>query len=131
MLVSEIYAITKNVVFEKPSSTIYDNYLIHNLNLILNQLFEENNMERIWSGKLPLLERVVVTSQSDDVPYEDIYCREIIPLGLGMMFMIDDDLSKYNLYETQYMNARTMNQKMLSQDRIDEAFENAKANTTI
>ena len=119
MTVDEIYSITKIIMFEKPSSTIYDNYLIHNLNRVLYELFEENNNERIWNGKAPLTERMTVSTRQDDVPYEDIYCQQIIPLGLATYFEIDDDLAKYNLYNTDYQNARIINQRLISQEMLD------------
>lgn len=119
MTVDEIYANTKILMFEKPSSTIYDNYLIPNLNRVLVELYEANNNERIWNGKAPFTEMVLVSTRQDEVPYEDIYCQLIIPLGLATYFEIDDDLAKYNLYNTDYQNARIMNQRLISQEMID------------
>ena len=119
MLVSKIYSLTKGLLFEKPSSSIYDNYLVDNLNLVLNELFNENNMERMFNGKAPLDTVPYITGLDDDVDYEDVYLNNIIPLGLATYFLIDDDLNKYNLYNVRYQNARIMNQKFLTKEEID------------
>lgn len=119
MLVSKIYSLTKGLLFEKPSSSIYDNYLVDNLNLVLNELFNENNMERMFNGKAPLKSVPYITGLDDDVDYEDVYLNNIIPLGLATYFLIDDDLNKYNLYNVRYQNARIMNQKFMTKEEID------------
>ena len=126
MTVEEIYSITKIIMFEKPSSTIYDNYLIQNLNRVLTDLFDENNMERLWNGKEQLTDYVIVSEREDDVPYEPLYCQLIIPLGLATYFEIDDDLAKYNLYYTDYMNARIRYQRAIPQDVLDGTIKHTK-----
>ena len=123
MTVNDIYAIAKQLMFEKPSSTIYDNYVIQNTNRVLYELFEANNMERMWNGKAPLTERVKVSLRTDEVPYEDLYCQEIIPKGLAAYFLIDDDMQKYGVYYADYQNARIINQKVIPQDVIDSYSE--------
>ena len=117
--VNEIYSLTKGLMFEKPSSTIYDNYLIHNLNQVLAELFKENNMERMFNGKAPLDSVPYVSLLTDEVPYEDVYVNNIIPLGLATLFFIDDDLNKFNLFNVRYNNARVANQKLLTEEEID------------
>lgn len=117
--VNEIYSLTKTLMFEKPSSTIYDSYLIGNLNRVLRETYEENNMERMFKGKAPLTEVPYVVNTNDVIDYEDVYLNEIIPLGLASYFLIDDDLNKYSIYITDYKNSRIMNQKVVSQEVID------------
>lgn len=117
--VNEIYSLTKTLMFEKPSSTIYDSYLIGNLNRVLRETYEENNMERMFKGKAPLTEVPYVVNTTDVIDYEDVYLNEIIPLGLASYFLIDDDLNKYSIYITDYKNSRIINQKVVSQEVID------------
>ena len=117
--VNEIYSLTKTLMFEKPSSTIYDSYLIGNLNRVLRETYEENNMERMFKGKAPLTEVPYVVNTTDIIDYEDVYLNEIIPLGLASYFLIDDDLNKYSIYITDYKNSRITNQKIVSQEVID------------
>ena len=117
--VNEIYSLTKTLMFEKPSSTIYDSYLIGNLNRVLRETYEENNMERMFKGKAPLTEVPYVVNTNDVIDYEDVYLNEILPLGLAAYFLIDDDLNKYSIYITDYKNSRITNQKIVSQEVID------------
>lgn len=119
MTVEELYSLTKTIMFEKPSSTIYDNYLIGNVNRVISELYMENNMERMFYGKPPLREVPFVKERSDVLQFEDKFVNEIMPLGLASYFLLDDDLNKYSIYITDYKNARIMNQKLVSQEIID------------
>lgn len=119
MTVDELYSLTKTIMFEKPSSTIYDNYLIGNVNRVISELYFENNMERMFYGKPPLKEVPFVNERSDELLFEEKFVNEIMPLGLASYFLLDDDLNKYSIYITDYKNARIMNQKLVPQEIID------------
>lgn len=119
MTVDELYSLTKTIMFEKPSSTIYDNYLIGNVNRVISELYLENNMERMFYGKPPLKEVPFVNGRSDELLFEEKFVNEIMPLGLASYFLLDDDLNKYSIYITDYKNARIMNQKLVPQEIID------------
>lgn len=119
MTVKDIYDITKQIMFEKPSSTIYDNYLIANLNRLLAELFHENNMCRMFFGKPRLEEIPQISSRDDEIPFEPEYALNVLPLGLAARFAIDDDLNKYSIYNTDYQNARVMAQKLVGQEKMD------------
>lgn len=124
MNVKELYALTKQMMFEKPSSTIYDSYLIGNLNALLVELFDENNLCRVWNGKKLLTAPQVIPSQNYsnvELEYEDEYVRYVLPLGLASRFLIDDDLNKYSLYNTDYKNARVIHQKLVSKEKLKDA----------
>ncbi len=125
MTVDELYSLTKNKFFEKPSSTIYDSYLIGNVNRVISELFNENNMERMFYGKPPLTEVPYVKNRTDELQYEDIYLNQIMPLGLASYFLLDDDLNKYAIFITDYKNARIENKKLVSQEDIDGFVTNA------
>lgn len=126
MTVEELYSLTKTIMFEKPSSTIYDNYLIGNVNRVISELYMENNMERMFYGKPPLREVPFVKERSDVLQFEDKFVNEIMPLGLASYFLLDDDLNKYSIYITDYKNARIMNQKIVSQEVIDGFATNSE-----
>lgn len=117
--VNEIYSLAKTLMFEKPTSTIYDQYLIGNLNRVLSEVFKENNHARMFEGKAPLKDVPYVMNTSDEIDYEDVYLNEIIPLGLSAYFMIDDDLNKYQIYYGDYQKARSKNLKVVSKETID------------
>ena len=119
--VEQLYALTKELMFEKPSSNIYDSYLIGNLNRLLVELFEENNACRVFKGKTKLAAPQKVSSRADELIYEDEYVLNVLPLGLASRFLIDDDLNKYSIFSTDYNNARVLNQKLVSKEKLDAA----------
>lgn len=122
MTVKELYALTKELMFEKPSSTTYDNYLVGNLNRLLVELFHENNMARVFKDKekLETPQTIPSTNYNDVViELEDEYARNVLPLGLAARFFIDDDLNKYSLFNTDYQNSRVFHQRMISKDKLD------------
>lgn len=127
--VNEIYQKSKRWIFEKPSSNIYDNYIIEITNKVLAELYEENNMCRMFYGKLPFVDGVAahqVTSLSDEIDYEDEYVLDVIPKGIDANFLMDDDMSKMSKYDVEYNNARVTHQKMISKDRIAELLREAQ-----
>lgn len=130
MTLEDIYKKTKAWMFEKPSSNIYDNYIIEIANKVLAETYDENNMLRMFKGKLPFIDGVAshqVSSLTDTMDYEDEYLLDVIPKGIDSNFLMDDDLSKMGIYQTEYNNARVMRQVMLSQDVIDELWAEAEA----
>lgn len=119
MTLNDIYKKTKAIMSEKPTSTTYDNVVIDQMNVILTELFDANNMCRVFYGKEPLTEVPLLTSLSDEVPYETEYCREVIPYGLASMLEIDDDLSKHSLFEVKYNNACVKHLKIVAEEDYD------------
>jgi hypothetical protein len=129
MTVQELYKKTKAWMFEKPSSTIYDNYIIEITNKVLAELYEENNMCRMFKGKAPFIDGItahLVENMDDVLDYEDEYLYDVIPKGVDANFLMDDDLSKMSIYQTEYNNARVAHQCMLSSDIVEELTEKAK-----
>lgn len=122
MTLNDIYQKTKCWMFEKPSSNIYDNYVVEIANKVLAELFQENNMCRIFNGKEPFtdISEHQVSSLEDEVDYEDEYLLDVIPKGIDANFLMDDDLNKMSKYDTEYNNARVMHQKMISKKKIEE-----------
>ena len=119
--VQEIYALTKGLMFEKGSSAVYDDYVIPNLNVILMDLFNENNVCRVFNGKNKLASPQQVTSLTDTLVYEDEYVLKVIPLGLAASFFIDDDLQKWSIFDTKYNNARVLSQKLVDLEEYEDA----------
>lgn len=119
--VDDVYAKAKALMYEKSSSTIYDDYLIPNLNVLLVELFAENNALRVFRGKELLDEPQQVISRTDELEYEDKYLLEILPKGLAAAFCIDDDLNKYSIFSTLYNNARVSNLVLVSKEQLDAA----------
>ena len=122
MTVQDLYMKTKAWMFEKPSSTIYDNYIIEITNKVLAETYEENNMCRMFKGKLPFIDGISahqVSNITDELDYEEEYLLDVIPKGVDANFLMDDDLTKMSIYQTEYNNARVMHQCMLSLDVVE------------
>lgn len=129
MKVKEIYAKTKAWMFEKPSSNIYDNYIVEICNKVLAETYEENNMCRMFKGKVPFIDGVSahqVSSIEDELDYEEEYLLNVIPKGIDANFLMDDDLAKMSLYQTEYNNARVANQCLVSSDVIARLTKEAE-----
>ena len=129
MTVQDLYMKTKAWMFEKPSSTIYDNYIIEITNKVLAETYEENNMCRMFQGKLPFIDGISahqVSNITDELDYEEEYLLDVIPKGVDANFLMDDDLTKMSIYQTEYNNARVMHQWMLSSDVIERLTEEAR-----
>ena len=130
MTVQEMYMKTKLWMFEKPSSTIYDDNIVEITNKILAETYEENNMLRMFKGKLPFIDGIAnhqVSSLTDEIDYEDEYLLDVIPKGIDANFLMDDDLSKMSIYQTEYNNARVMHQCMLSQTVMEKLYKEAES----
>ena len=119
--VNDVYKMTKDLMFEKGSSKIYDDFLINNINRLLVELFHENNVMRVFNGKEKLEAPQVVSARSDTLTYEDDIVYNVLPLGLAARFFIDDDLNKYSIFSTDYNNARVSNQKIVGRKKLDAA----------
>ena len=133
MKLSEIYAKSKAWMFEKKSSTIYNDYIVEIANKIIAELYEENNMLRMFKGKLPFIDGPsvhMVTELCNDIDLEEEYQYDVMPKGITANFLMDDDLSKMSLYQTEYNNARVMHQVMVSSSKIKELTEEANATKT-
>lgn len=125
MKVSAMYQKTKAWMFEKPSSKIYDPYIVEITNKVLAELYEENNMMRMFKGKAPFQNGVrnhLVSTLDDEIDYEDEYQYEVIPKGIDANLLMDDDLSKMGIYQTEYNNARVKCQVMVPQSTLEEYY---------
>lgn len=107
MTVRELYELAKNMMFEKKSSKDYDNYYMLWINVLLSENFNLNNHLREKHDKDPLERIPTVSNDTDTIPYETEMCWEILPYGLAAKFFIDDDLSKYDIFNTDYENRQS------------------------
>ena len=129
MTLLEMYQKTKAWMFEKPSSTIYDNYIVQIANKVLAETYEENNMLRMFKGKLPFIDGITahqVSSLEDELDYEEEYLLDVIPKGIDANFLMDDDLSKMGIYQTEYNNARVMRQVIVPMETVEKLWKEAE-----
>ena len=129
MKLQDIYSKTKAWMFEKPSSTIYNNYIVEIANKVLAETYEENNMCRMFKGKLPFIDGIgahQVSSLEDELDYEEEYLLNVIPKGIDANFLMDDDLAKMSIYQTEYNNARVACQSLVPVEVVEELTKRAK-----
>lgn len=72
------------------------------LNLLLAENFDTNNALRELGGKEALLEVPEIKDILDDVPYEDIFTRNILPYGCAGYIYTDDDKNVGTEYKNKY-----------------------------
>lgn len=139
MTLNELYMKTKLWMYEKPSSVIYDNYIVEITNKVLAEIFEEHNMMRMFKGEPPFknmfqiplnadretFELKYPNGEEDDVSFEDEYLYDVIPKGIDANFLMDDDLSKMSIYQTEYNNARVYRQCLVPACKIEELTKEA------
>ena len=136
MTLNDLYQKTKAWMFYEPSSPVYDDKIIEIANKVLAEIYEENNMLRMFKGKLPFIDGVLahqVSSLTDELSdvegglgYEDEYLLDVIPKGIDANFLIDDDLGKMSIYQTEYNNARVMHQVLLSKCEMECMYRRAR-----
>jgi hypothetical protein len=106
MTAKELYESAKALMFEKKSSRDYDNYYIPWINALLSETFEINNQLRVFNGKEKLAEIPSVSTEKDELTYEDKMLRtKFFLTDLAANFYIDDDVSKYDILHTYYQNS--------------------------
>lgn len=128
MKVREIYKLTKSWIFEKQGSTNFDDQIIDITNKVLAELYEQNNMCRMFYGKVPFIDGIaphLVHNLDDEVDFEEEFQLEIIPKGIDANLLLDDDLSKKAIYDVEYNNAQVSHQKMVSNERVKRLTEEA------
>ena len=126
MTLNELYMKTKLWIFEKPSSTFYDNYIIEITNKVLAEIYDENNMARMFHGKLPWTDGIsahLVSNMDDELNYEEEYLYDVIPKGIDANYLFDEDLARMDIYQTEYNNARVEKQVLLSKCEVDRLYE--------
>ena len=104
MTLQDMYKKTKAWMFEKGSSKIYDEYIAEITNKVLAELYDENNMMRMFKGKAPFQDGIanhLVHDLTDEIDFEDEYQYEVIPKGIDANLLMDDDLSKMSIYQTE------------------------------
>lgn len=125
MTLNDLYKKTKAWMFYKPSSPVYDEYIVEIANKVLAEVYEENNMLRMFKGKAPFYDGIMahqVSNLEDEIEYEEEYLLDVIPKGIDANFQMDDDLNRMSIYQTEYNNARVMHQCLVSNCTLREFY---------
>lgn len=111
---NDLYEIAKRLIFEKLGETYYPKYSLVYVNLLLAENFEINNAIREFNDDDPLEKMVQLTDLTDEIKgYTAPMLTEILPLGLAKYFFIDDDLKRFNIFDTLYFNAQQKHMKAI------------------
>ena len=119
MNAKELYKLARHLMQDNMSAKHLDEYYITDINVLLAELFNENNALRIKANKGPLIDIPIVYTEEDIIMYEPQMVYNIMPKGLAARFLIDeDDRSKYTIYQTEYINARTQAMPVVFEDHL-------------
>ena len=83
----------------------------------------------MFKGKLPFIDGITahqVSSLEDELDYEEEYLLDVIPKGIDANFLMDDDLSKMGIYQTEYNNARVMRQVIVPMETVEKLWKEAE-----
>lgn len=119
MTVKELYELAKSMMFEKKTSRDYDNYYIPWINSLLSENFDLNNKLREKHDKDPYETFPTVSKDTDEIPFEREMCYEVLPYGLAKNFFIDDDTSKFDIFNVMYQNAQQKYMWGTEEDVVD------------
>ena len=73
------------------------------LNMVLAETFDTNNAHRLGAGKAELDEVPVIENAEDEIDYEEIILKKVVPYGIaGMLYAEDDDTGLGNYYREKY-----------------------------
>lgn len=108
MKVKELITTARSLMMDNMSSTHLDVYAMTHVNVLIAELFEENNGLRSKRNKTRLYQIPIVKTEDDELIYEEEMLYNIMPKGLAARFLQDeDDRSRYTMMQTEYMNARS------------------------
>lgn len=89
---------------QKSNSGGYKEYYLPGiLNTVLSECFELENMLRERDGQEILTEAPYVTKYDDIIPYHAELVRNVLPWGIGMLFLLGDDENvKATFFSSKY-----------------------------
>jgi len=89
---------------ESSDKADYNNLFYPLLNIVLAECFEKNNILRRINGKAELTEIPFITNGDDEIIYEDVMTRAIIPHGIAAnLYSEDDENGITNVYREKYI----------------------------
>lgn len=80
----------------------YQPYKIPFVNQCLVDLFDINNQLLKSKGETELTTIPTVSSDSDNLPYNDTLCRDVMVWKYAQYLISDDNDPRYNVFETEY-----------------------------
>lgn len=107
MTAQQVYSAALALLFETEGSAgDYNIYALPLMNLLLPELFDVNNSILKAEGKIPLTDIPVLSSLSENIPYDEKLLRSSLPYGLAAKLVYDDnDMEKVGYFHQLYVNS--------------------------
>ena len=103
MTANDIFNSAMTLMFGESRDVMdYQPFFLPTLNILLAENFEINNGIRISLGKEPLVQFPKIENMSDEIPYEEIFSRVILPYGCAGNIYTDDDRGLGSEYKNKY-----------------------------
>ena len=108
MTANQLYKATLAVMSENESNaSSYNEFVVPNINLLLSELFDAENSLRVASGANILINIPEIATLNDELPYQELICRTVMPYGLAVYLSLgDDEYSKAGFYDSRYQVAK-------------------------
>lgn len=117
MNVKELSTMARSLMMDNLSSSHLDDYVLPHVNVLIAELFTENNQLRVRKNKSVLYSIPFVKSEDDELIYEDEMLYNVMPKGLAARYFQDeDDRSRYTMMQTEYMSARSQVMPVIFQE---------------
>jgi inosine/xanthosine triphosphate pyrophosphatase family protein len=108
MNAKQLSEMARRLMMDNMASSHLEQYMIAHVNVLITELFFENNALRNARHKGPLLEIPIISDDDEEIIYEPEMLYNVMPKGLAARYLQDeDDRSKYTMLQTEYINART------------------------
>lgn len=105
MTVDKIYEDMLTLKLEtKVDNTDFEDFVVPHFNLLLHELFRNNNIARERNGKEPLTAVPMVASRSEENPYEWQFYNALV-YGLAAKLLTADEHGLEGVYLQQYYAA--------------------------
>lgn len=122
MTVKDIFSAALSLMFEpEGNSESFAPYALPFLNLLLPELFDQENELRKAQGKELLAAIPQLKTLDDTVPYDDRLTRGALPYGLAAKLVLDDnDMGKVVYFEQHYVNSVNALAKAAPETVVDQ-----------
>lgn len=103
---SDIFAWALALLGETPQkSRGYEQLAAPVLNQLLMRCFQTENALRRARGQIPLECPAAVQELGEPVDYDTRLCREILPLGLAALLILEDDPQRAAFFDWRFQNS--------------------------
>lgn len=103
MTAEQLFNASVSLMFgEAADRSDYQPFYLDVLNILIAENFDINNSLRIQKKSEPLEEIPYISDLTDELTYEDIFNRQILPYGLAGYLYMEDDPGIATEYKNKY-----------------------------